>query len=44
MDQGSTQNPRQNDQAVEQVARSIREYGFRQPIIVDAQEVINRYN
>lgn len=30
-------NPRVNDQAVEAVARSIREFGFRQPIVVDAE-------
>ena len=30
------QNPRRNDAAVEAVARSIREFGFRQPIVVDA--------
>ena len=33
-------NPRQNDQAVEAVANSIREFGFRQPIVVDADGVI----
>jgi len=33
-------NPRHNDQAVEAVARSIREYGFKQPIVVDADGVI----
>ena len=33
-------NPRDNDGAVEAVARSIREYGFRQPIVVDADGVI----
>ncbi len=33
-------NPRQNDQAVEAVARFIREWGFRQPIVVDADGVI----
>jgi len=33
-------NPRINDNAVEAVARSIREYGFRQPIVVDADGVI----
>jgi ParB-like chromosome segregation protein Spo0J len=33
-------NPRQNDQAVEAVARSIREYGFRVPLVVDADSVI----
>jgi DNA modification methylase len=34
------QNPRVNDQAVEAVVRSIKEYGFRQPIVVDAEGVI----
>lgn len=33
-------NPRQNDQAVEAVARSIQEFGFRQPIVVDGNGVI----
>jgi len=33
-------NPRDNDAAVEAVADSIREYGFRQPIVVDADGVI----
>ncbi|MFH1022112.1 MAG: DNA methyltransferase [Planctomycetota bacterium] len=33
-------NPRDNDGAVEAVARSIREYGFRQPIVVDPEGVI----
>jgi site-specific DNA-methyltransferase (adenine-specific) len=33
-------NPRHNDDAVEAVARSIREFGFRQPIVVDEQGVI----
>ena len=33
-------NPRQNDAAVEAVATSIREFGFRQPIVVDAEGVI----
>ncbi len=33
-------NPRLNDAAVEAVARSIREFGFRQPIVVDAGGVI----
>jgi len=33
-------NPRQNDDAVEAVAASIREFGFRQPIVVDADGVI----
>ncbi|HOX08206.1 MAG TPA: DNA modification methylase [Planctomycetota bacterium] len=33
-------NPRVNDQAVDAVARSIQEYGFRQPIVVDEAGVI----
>lgn len=33
-------NPRKNDAAVEAVARSIREFGFRVPIVVDADGVI----
>lgn len=33
-------NPRRNDQAVAQVARSIQEFGFNQPIVVDDQGVI----
>ena len=33
-------NPRRNDKAVEAVARSIREFGFRQPIVVDKDGVI----
>ena len=33
-------NPRLNDDAVEAVAASIREFGFRQPIVVDAHGVI----
>lgn len=34
------QNPRLNDQAVDAVAKSIKEFGFRQPVVVDAQGVI----
>ena len=34
------QNPRLNDQAVDAVAASIREFGWRQPIVVDEQGVI----
>jgi DNA modification methylase len=34
------QNPRVNDQAVEAVARSIREFGFRQPIVIDETDTI----
>jgi ParB-like chromosome segregation protein Spo0J len=34
------QNPRHNDAAVDAVAASIREFGFRQPIVVDEDGVI----
>jgi DNA modification methylase len=33
-------NPRKNDDAVEAVARSLREFGFRQPIVVDGEGTI----
>lgn len=33
-------NPRINDDAVDAVATSIREFGFRQPIVVDCERVI----
>lgn len=33
-------NPRVNDKAVEPVARSIKEFGFKVPIVVDADNVI----
>jgi site-specific DNA-methyltransferase (adenine-specific) len=33
-------NPRHNDQAVDAVAASIREFGFRQPIVIDEAGVI----
>lgn len=33
-------NPRRNDRAVAKVAESIRQFGFRQPIVVDADGVI----
>ncbi len=33
-------NPRINDKAVDAVAASLREFGFRQPIVVDADSVI----
>ena len=33
-------NPRHNDRVVDAVARSIQEFGFRQPIVVDDQGVI----
>lgn len=33
-------NPRNNDQAVEAVAASIREFGWRQPIVVDADMTV----
>src|SRR5580765_8795567 len=34
------QNPRVNDPAVDAVAASIKEFGFRQPIVVDDEGVI----
>jgi len=33
-------NPRLNDQAVDAVARSIQEFGFRQPIVVDGDGIV----
>ena len=33
-------NPRKNDQAVEKVAASIKEFGFQQPIVVDRDMVV----
>ncbi len=33
-------NPRVNDDAVDAVAASLKEFGFRQPIVVDADGVI----
>lgn len=33
-------NPRKNDSAVEKVAESIKEFGFKVPIIVDSENVI----
>src|SRR5689334_14981155 len=33
-------NPRKNDSAVEAVAKSIREFGFRQPVVVDSEGVV----
>jgi ParB-like chromosome segregation protein Spo0J len=33
-------NPRKNDAAIAKVAASIKEYGFRQPIVVDVDMVI----
>lgn len=33
-------NPRNNDEAVDHVAASIREFGFRIPVIIDQQNVI----
>lgn len=33
-------NPRINDQAVDLVANSIREFGFKQPIVIDRNKVI----
>lgn len=33
-------NPRNNDEAVDKVAESIRQFGFNQPIVVDENNVI----
>ena len=33
-------NPRLNDDAVDAVAASLQEFGFRQPIVVDEQDMI----
>ena len=33
-------NPRLNDDAVDAVVNSIREFGFRQPIVVDSDGII----
>jgi len=33
-------NPRHNEKAVDKVAASIKEFGFRQPIVVDSENVI----
>lgn len=33
-------NPRRNDEAVEKVANSIREFGWQQPIVVDKEGVV----
>ncbi|HMO12435.1 MAG TPA: ParB N-terminal domain-containing protein [Actinotalea sp.] len=33
-------NPRLNDDAVDAVAASLKEFGFRQPIVVDGEGVI----
>lgn len=37
---GNPNNPRKNDEAVEAVAKSIEKYGFRNPLIVDANKVV----
>ena len=34
------QNPRLNDEAVEKTANSIRDFGFKQPIVVDKDMVV----
>ena len=34
------QNPRKNDAAIEAVARSIQQFGFKQPVVVDSDNVI----
>ena len=33
-------NPRKNDEAVKYVAESIRQFGFRVPIVIDKNNVI----
>lgn len=33
-------NPRKNDKAVDAVAKSIKEFGFKQPIVIDGNNVI----
>lgn len=33
-------NPRKNDQAVEYVANSIKEFGFKVPVVIDSQGVV----
>lgn len=33
-------NPRRNDEAVDYVARSIRDFGFRVPIVIDGNRII----
>ncbi|WP_442485136.1 DNA modification methylase [Aeoliella sp. SH292] len=33
-------NPRKNDQAVDVVAKSLEAFGFRQPVVVDSEDVI----
>jgi len=33
-------NPRRNEDAVEKVAASIKEFGFKQPIVVDKESVV----
>ena len=33
-------NPRFNDNAIDAVAASLKEFGFRQPIVVDSEGVI----
>jgi hypothetical protein len=39
-DQPYDKNPRRNDGAVEAVARSLKEFGWRQPVVVDKDNVI----
>jgi hypothetical protein len=34
-------NPRRNDEAVDKVAASIKEFGFKQPILADKESVIS---
>ena len=37
---GNAKNPRKNDGAVDTVAKSIEKYGFRNPLIIDADNVV----
>jgi ParB-like chromosome segregation protein Spo0J len=37
---GYARNPRRNEKAIPKVKSSLKEYGFRQPIVVDADGVI----
>ena len=37
---GNDRNPRKNDMAVDEVAKSIEKYGFRNPLIVDKNNIV----
>ena len=36
-------NPRLNDKAVDAVAASLKEFGFRQPIVIDSDSGVCKY-